>query len=165
MLRKLLISISLCMTSSAVIPVYAEENDDPFMTLFEYNQRYAKESEEFLSLDDYNSTYSRKEAIPEFTQNTVSPLTISDVKQHTAPVLIESKELQAGTITLQYQTDILGGRPQFLYDRFYLSCPDIAETWILEYSTVSFTGDCISIYFSFNCDNTQTHAWVYFHPN
>lgn len=68
-------------------------------------------------------------------------------------------------ISLQYQTDIQGGRPQFLYDTCYLSHPSITTYWKLETSNVEFSGDRIGVYFSFIYGSFQDHAWVYFYPN
>ena len=117
MLKKLIISFSLFITSFAFFPVFAEDNSDTFMTLSEYNDRYAKDIEEdpddFLSLDEYNSTYGNKEM-----SNGPQQLNSSS-SWASSPVITELGKCQVGTITLQYQTDIQGGRPQFLYDRCY----------------------------------------------
>ena len=163
MLKKLIISFSLFITSFAFFPVFAEDNSDMFMTLSEQNDRYAKDIEEdpddFLSLDEYNTTYGNKEMSNDPQQLNSSSSWAS------SPVITELGKCQVGTITLQYQTDIQGGRPQFLYDRFYLSHPYLTTYWTLEYSTVNFSGDCISVYFSFIYGAMQDHAWVYFYPN
>lgn len=170
MLKKLIISISLFITLFAFSPVFAEDNSDTFMTLSEYNDRYAKDIEEdtddFLSLDEYNSTYGNKDMSNDLQQfNSSSSWAISPVRQQTKPIITEWGKCQVGTITLQYQTDIQGGRSQFLYDRCYLSHPYLTTYWTLEYSTVNFSGDCISVYFSFIYGVMQGHAWVYFYPN
>ena len=190
MLNKRIISLSLCITSFALFPVFAKENSDTFMTLSEYNNKYGANDidveddpgelltldeynsmygneEEFLTLHQYNSTYSNEEEILNNPQNlySSSAWTISPVKQQTKPIIVKRGACQVGTITLQYQTDIQGGRPQFLYDRFYLSHPYLTTYWTLEYSTVNFSGDCISVYFSFIYGAMQDHAWVYFYPN
>ena len=188
MLNKRIISLSLCITSFALFPVFAKENSDTFMTLSEYNNKYGANDaeddpgelltldeynsmygneEEFLTLDQYNSTYSNEEEILNIPQNlySSSAWAISPVKQQTKPIIVEWGACQVGTITLQYQTDIQGGRPQFLYDKCYLSHPNLTTYWILDYSTVNFSGDCISVYFSFVYGVMQDHAWVYFYPN
>ena len=134
--------------------------DDPgeLLTLDEYNSMYGNE-EEFLTLDQYNSTYSNEEEILNNPQNlySSSAWTISPVKQQTKPIIVEWGACQVGTITLQYQTDIQGGRPQFLYDKCHLSYPNLI--------TYHFSGDCISVYFSFVNGEMKDHAWVYFYPN
>ena len=124
----------------------------------EYNSTYGNE-EEFLTLDQYNSTYSNEEEVLNNPQNlySSSAWTISPVKQQTKPIIVERGALQVGTITLQYQTDIHGGRPQFLYDKCHLSYPNLI--------TYHFSGDCISVYFSFVNGEMKDHAWVYFYPN
>lgn len=171
MLKKIIIAVSMCITSFAFFPVYAEENSDTFLTLSDYNDKFSKEaednSEEFLSLSEYNSTYSNGEVNPDTPENyhSSSNWAISSVKQQTKPIVVERGACQVGTITLQYQTDVQGGRPQFLYDRCYLSHPNLTTYWNLEYSTVNFSGDCISVYFSFVYGVMQDHAWVYFYPN
>lgn len=196
MLNKRIISLSLCITSFALFPVFAKENSDTFMTLSEYNNKYGANDaeddpgelltldeynsmygneeefltldeynsmygneEEFLTLDQYNSTYSNEEEILNNPQNlySSSAWTISPVKQQTKPIIVERGALQVGTITLQYQTDIQGGRPQFLYDKCHLSYPNLI--------TYHFSGDCISVYFSFVNGEMKDHAWVYFYPN
>lgn len=196
MLNKRIISLSLCITSFALFPVFAKENSDTFMTLSEYNNKYGANDaeddpgelltlddynsmygneeefltldeynsmygneEEFLTLDQYNSTYSNEEEILNNPQNlySSSAWTISPVKQQTKPIIVEWGACQVGTITLQYQTDIQGGRPQFLYDKCHLSYPNLI--------TYHFSGDCISVYFSFVNGETKDHAWVYFYPN
>lgn len=195
MLKKRIISLSLCITSFALFPVFAKENSDTFMTLSEYSNKYGENDaeddpgellsldeynsmygneeeflsldeynsvygneEEFLTLDQYNSTYSNEEEILNIPQNpySSSAWTISPVKQQTKPIIAEGGA-QVGTITLQYQTDIQGGRPQFLYDKCYLSYPNLI--------TYHFSGDCISVYFSFVNGEMKDHAWVYFYPN
>lgn len=80
-------------------------------------------------------------------------------------IILANQRVQVGTITLQYQTDIQGGRPQFLYDTCYLSHPSITTYWKLETSNVEFSGDRIGVYFSFIYGSFQDHAWVYFYPN
>ena len=198
MLKKQIISLSLCITSFALFPVFAKENSDTFMTLSEYNNKYGANDidveddpgelltldeynsmygneeefltldeynsmygneEEFLTLDQYNSTYSNEEEILNNPQNlySSSAWTISPVKQQTKPIIVEWGACQVGTITLQYQTDIQGGRPQFLYDKCHLSYPNLI--------TYHFSGDCISVYFSFVNGEMKDHAWVYFYPN
>ena len=214
MLKKRIISLSLCITSFALFPVFAKENSYTFMTLSEYNNKYGANDidveddpgelltldeynsmygneeefltldqynstysneeefltldeynsmygneEEFLTLDQYNSTYSNEEEILNNPQNlySSSAWTISPVKQQTKPIIVEWGTCQVGTITLQYQTDIQGGRPQFLYDKCHLSYPNLI--------TYHFSGDCISVYFSFVNGEMKDHAWVYFYPN
>ena len=182
MLKQRIISLSLCITSFALFPVFAKENSDTFMTLSEYNNKYGANDidveddpgelltldeynsmygneEEFLTLDQYNSTYSNEEEILNIPQNpySSSAWTISPVKQQTKPIIVEWGACQVGTITLQYQTDIQGGRPQFLYDKCHLSYPNLI--------TYHFSGDCISVYFSFVNGEMKDHAWIYFYPN
>ena len=166
MLKKQIISLSLCITSFALFPVFAKENSDTFMTLSEYNNKYGAndidvedDPGELLTLDEYNSMYGNEEEILNNPQNlySSSAWTISPVKQQTKPIIVEWGALQVGTITLQYQTDIQGGRPQFLYDKCHLSYPNLI--------TYHFSGDCISVYFSFVNGEMKDHAWVYFYPN
>lgn len=198
MLKKQIISLSLCITSFALFLVFAKENSDTLMTLSEYNNKYGANDidveddpgelltldeynsmygneeefltldeynsmygneEEFLTLDQYNSTYSNEEEILNNLQNlySSSAWTISPVKQQTKPIIVEWGACQVGTITLQYQTGIQGGRPQFLYDKCHLSYPNLI--------TYHFSGDCISVYFSFVNGEMKDHAWVYFYPN
>ena len=68
MLNKRIISLSLCITSFALFPVFAKENSDTFMTLSEYNNKYGAndidvedDPGELLTLDEYNSMYGNEE--------------------------------------------------------------------------------------------------------
>ena len=68
MLNKRIISLSLCITSFALFPVFAKENSATFMTLSEYNNKYGAndidvedDPGELLTLDEYNSMYGNEE--------------------------------------------------------------------------------------------------------
>lgn len=159
---------------SSTITVFAQEIDSQEnLTLPSYNKKYSKQStdDNFLSLQEYNTKYSNgetpiKEGIsPLTTQNVPNIFDISPVKRQTKPIILKTEGTKVGTITLQYQTDIQGGRPQFLYDTCYLSHPNLNTYWTLESSDVEFTGDRIGVYFSFFYGVFQDHAWVYFYPN
>lgn len=73
--------------------------------------------------------------------------------------------LKVGTITLQYQTEIQGGRPQFLYDKCYLK-PNVTTYWSIDESHSEFSGDRIAVYFTFTYwGQFYETAVVYFYPD
>jgi hypothetical protein len=165
------------------IPSYNETysgqpTDNDFLSLQEYNAEYSNgenpleqpTDNDFLSLQEYNNEYSNGENpleidSPLTTQNDPDICAISPIRKQTKSIILANQKVKVGTITLQYQTDIKGGRPQFLYDTCYLGHPNITTYWKLETSNVKFSGDRISVYLSFTYGSFQDHAWVYFYPN
>ena len=152
--------------------------DNDFLSLQEYNAEYSNgespleqpTDNDFLSLQEYNAEYSNGENpleidSPLTTQNDTDICAISPIRKQTKSIILANQQVKVGTVTLQYQTDIKGGRPQFLYDTCYLGHPNITTYWKLETSNVKFSGDRISVYFSFTYGSFQDHAWVYFYPN
>ena len=158
---------------------YSEQpTDTDFLSLQEYNAEYSNGESpleqptdtDFLSLQEYNAEYSNGENpleidSPLTTQNDPDICAISPIRKQTKSIILANQNVKVGTVTLQYQTDIKGGRPQFLYDTCYLGHPNITTYWKLETSNVKFSGDRISVYFSFTYGSFQDHAWVYFYPN
>lgn len=165
------------------IPSYNETysgqpTDNDFLSLKEYNAEYSNgenpleqpTDNDFLSLQEYNNEYSNGENpleidSPLTTQNDPDICAISPIRKQTKSIILANQKVKVGTVTLQYQTDIKGGRPQFLYDTCYLGHPNITTYWKLETSNVKFSGDRISVYLSFTYGSFQDHAWVYFYPN
>ena len=165
------------------IPSYNETysgqpTDNDFLSLQEYNAEYSNgespleqpTDNDFLSLQEYNAEYSNGENpleidSPLTTQNDPDICAISPIRKQTKSIILANQQVKVGTVTLQYQTDIKGGRPQFLYDTCYLGHPNITTYWKLETSNVKFSGDRISVYLSFTYGSFQDHAWVYFYPN
>lgn len=165
------------------IPSYNETysgqpTDNDFLSLQEYNAEYSNgenpleqpTDNNFLSLQEYNNEYSNGENpleidSPLTTQNDPDICAISPIRKQTKSIILANQKVKVGTVTLQYQTDIKGGRPQFLYDTCYLGHPNITTYWKLETSNVKFSGDRISVYLSFTYGSFQDHAWVYFYPN
>lgn len=173
-MKKIICLLStLLLLSASVITVYAQgANSKDNLSIPSYNKAYSENSKEntFLSLQEYNTEYSNGEnplkiTSPLTTQNISDIYAISPVQTQTKPIILANQNVEVGTITLQYQTDIQGGRPQFLYDTCYLSHPNITTYWSLETSHVEFSGDRIGVYFSFIYGPLQDHAWVYFYPN
>ena len=123
---------------------------------------------ETVNLLDYNEEYSKNKG--QILQNKVYDLqstvrSLSTVKRQAKSIITEGDNTKVGTITLEYQTQIVGGRPQFAYSSCSLSHPNLDTYWALEESTVSFSGDCIKVYFSFVFGPFQDYAWVYFYPS
>ena len=124
-------------------------------------------------LDEYRERYSKnvdikQELKPSLTLQDMSAeilLTLSSVKTQTKHIILVLNGTDVGTITLQYQTIIQGGRPQFAYDTCYLSHPKLTTYWSLKSSNMDFSGDKIGVYFSFVYGIFQDHAWVYFKPD
>ena len=173
-------SVSQVTEEMLSIPAYnerysSEKSEEEYLSIPAYNKKYAAEplSEDFLSLDEYRELYSKNDDIkqelkPSLTLQDVSAeilSTLSPVKTQTKHIILYWNGTDAGTVTLQYQTIILGGRPQFAYDTCYLRTPNITTYWSLEKSDVDFTGDRIGVYFSFVYGTFQDHSWVYFTPD
>lgn len=167
-----LFSAFLLLLSSSIATYAHEVSSQDSLSISDYNKTYSAQptNDIFLSLQEYNNEYSEGETplktdSPLTLQNVPDICAISAVQKQTKPIILNNQNVQVGTITLQYQTDIQGGRPQFLYDTCYLSHPSITTYWQLETSNVEFSGDKISVYFSFIYGPLQDHAWVYFYPN
>ena len=149
-----------------------EADSQDYLSIPSYNETYSGQppDNDFLSLQEYNNEYSNGENpleidSPLTTQNDPDICAISPIRKQTKSIILANQKVKVGTVTLQYQTDIKGGRPQFLYDTCYLGHPNITTYWKLETSNVKFSGDRISVYFSFIYGSLQDHAWVYFYPN
>lgn len=167
-----LFSAFLLLLSSAMTTYAHEADSQEYLSIPSYNKTYSAQPTDnnFLSLQEYNTEYSNGENplkidSPLTTQNAPDIFAISPIRKQTKSIILANQRVQVGTITLQYQTDIQGGRPQFLYDTCYLSHPNITTYWKLETSNVEFSGDRIGVYFSFIYSSLQDHAWVYFYPN
>ena len=167
-----LFSAFLLLLSSAMTTYAHEADSQDYLSIPSYNKTYSAQptDNDFLSLQEYNTEYSNGENplkidSPLTTQNAPDICAISPIRKQTKSIILANQRVQVGTITLQYQTDIQGGRPQFLYDTCYLSHPSITTYWKLETSNVEFSGDRIGVYFSFIYGSFQDHAWVYFYPN
>ena len=149
-----------------------EADSQDYLSIPSYNETYSGQptDNDFLSLQEYNNEYSNGENpleidSPLTTQNDPDICAISPIRKQTKSIILANQKVKVGTVTLQYQTDIKGGRPQFLYDTCYLGHPNITTYWKLETSNVKFSGDRISVYLSFTYGSFQDHAWVYFYPN
>ena len=95
----------------------------------------------------------------------VAPFRISPVKEQTKDIITNESGSKVGTITLQYQTEIQGGRPQFLYDKCYLK-PNVTTYWSIDESHSEFSGDRIAVYFTFTYwGQFYETAVVYFYPD
>ena len=149
-----------------------EADSQDYLSIPSYNETYSGQptDNDFLSLQEYNNEYSNGENpleidSPLTTQNDPDICAISPIRKQTKSIILANQQVKVGTVTLQYQTDIQGGRPKFLYDTCYLSHPNITTYWKLETSKVEFSGDRIGVYFSFIYGSLQDHAWVYFYPD
>ena len=167
-----LFSAFLLLLSSAMTIYVHETDSQDYLSIPSYNKTYSAHPTDnnFLSLKEYNTEYSNGENpleidSPLTTQNDPDICAISPIRKQTKSIILANQKVKVGTVTLQYQTDIKGGRPQFLYDTCYLGHPNITTYWKLETSNVKFSGDRISVYFSFIYGSLQDHAWVYFYPN
>lgn len=90
---------------------------------------------------------------------------ICTVKEQTKDIITNESGSKVGTITLQYQTEIQGGRPQFLYDKCYLK-PNVTTYWSIDESHSEFSGDRIAVYFTFTYwGQFYETAVVYFYPD
>ena len=127
-----LFSAFLLLLSSTLTTYAHETNSQDNLSIPSYNKTYSTQPTDnnFLSLQEYNIEYSNgenplKTDSPLTTQNVPDICAISPIRKQTKSIILANQRVQVGTITLQYQTDIQGGRPQFLYDTCYLSHPSI----------------------------------------
>ena len=146
----------LLLLSSAVTTYVHETDSQDYLSIPSYNKTYSAQPTDnnFLSLKEYNAEYSNGENplkidSPLTTQNVPDIYAISPIRKQAKNIVLANQQVQVGTITLQYQTDLQGGRPQFLYDTYYLSYPNVTTYWQLETSNVEFSRDRIGVYFSF----------------
>lgn len=79
-------------------------------------------------------------------------------------IILYYRGIRVGRITLKYKTWIQGGRPQFLYDSFYLSNPVLEDGWTLMDANVTFSGDKITVYIACFSGSDHDKSWVYFDP-
>ena len=108
---------------------------------------------EFYSLDDYANRFASSQEEQGYSssfESPVAPLSLQALLQ--TQYLYDTASGEAvGWIQLQYQTSVVGGRPQFLYDTCYLSTPYLYASSIYHVtnSYFTFTGDCITVYVSY----------------
>lgn len=166
----LFVSFAVLFTCS--MPAYAQNAaPEGYFTLPRYNEVYSSQpaEEEFLSLQEYNDQYSHGESplagnAPLPLQES-SPTRISPVKTKVANIVGNESGAIMGTVTLQYQTEIQGGRPQFVYDRRYLGNIQLNTYWNLDSSHVEFSGDRITVFFDFSYGAFTESAVAYFYPD
>lgn len=167
-MRKLLfLVVAMVLLVSPAINVSAQELDssEELLKIHDYNELFADASEvgNMVTLDEYNCIYGgstlnyQNEGVMELSG-------LSGIKKQTKDIILNSNGTKVGTITLEYQTIISGGRPQFVYDTCKLSHPNLNTYWNLDTSKVDFSGDKIGVYFSFSFVAFQDDAWVYFRP-
>lgn len=167
-MRKLLcFVVAMLLLLSPAMNVSAQEldNDRGLLKIHDYNELFADSSEadNMIALDEYNCIYGG--ATLNIQNEEVMTLSdLSGVKRQTKDIILNLNGTKVGTITLEYQTIMSGGRPQFAYDTCKLSHPNLNTYWDLETSKVEFSGDRIGVYFSFIFGAFQDHAWVYFRP-
>lgn len=130
----------------------------------EVTEIYEEDPSNMYSLDEYSELWAN--GTPEvdqsiITENSVNPLTLSPVKTKTAQ-FIDGNGNAIGSITLQYQTEIQGGRPQFVYDRCYLGKPVAYNGWPCTYSNLSFSGDIIKVYATFTFGEFEKYGTATF---
>lgn len=170
MKRFLSMLISFVLICSFSLNVFAQDGSSSgYLTIPQYNEKYSAQTDGFLSLQEYNNKYSHGESpiigneVPN-SQN-VAPFRISPVKEQTKDIITNESGSKVGTITLQYQTEIQGGRPQFLYDKCYLK-PNVTTYWSIDESHSEFSGDRIAVYFTFTYwGQFYEMAVVYFYPD
>lgn len=87
--------------------------------------------------------YNSAEAV---FNTSISPLALSGMKRQTKN-LCNSSGTKIGTVTLEYKTQIIGGRPQFVYDECYMGW-DVTDTlYKFDSPSISFSGDLITVHF------------------
>ena len=165
MILSLLISCSLTLSSLQIPNLPFRHNKSPNTTSsqMEVAENY---DGEMLSLAEYNEFWGNGETnlihLPD-SGASLSLMALSPIKYQTG-YFIDSEGDSIGYIILQYQTDILGGRPQFIYDTCYLSHPTAYNGWAVTSSSVSFSGDCIRVYADFIFGAFEEYGAATFYP-
>lgn len=153
-----LLSILSFLTINFCTPVYAEEafkKSETVLDISKTNDHYSDENcidEEFLPLHEFNAKYADEEfkgITDSYATSTdeYSLFSLSPVKTQTAQII--GNDGAIGTVTLQYQTQIIGGRPQFVYDTCYIGRPTAYNGWLLTESHATFSGDTIQVFATF----------------
>lgn len=136
-----------CLSGAQFIPAAYEETPE-----VEDIPDCDESNEVFYSLDEYNEFFGHSSnesgygSLSDLTE--VNPLALSPVTTKTA-VIIDNEGDGIGTVTLQYQTQIVGGRPQFVYSTCYLGHPVSYNGWTCVDSNATFSGDVIKVYATF----------------
>ena len=114
-----LFSAFLLLLSSTLTTYAHETNSQDNLSIPSYNKTYSTQPTDnnFLSLQEYNIEYSNgenplKTDSPLTTQNVPDICAISPIRKQTKSIILANQQVKVGTVTLQYQTDIKGGRPQ-----------------------------------------------------
>ncbi|WP_323088192.1 hypothetical protein [Allobaculum sp. JKK-2023] len=125
-------------------------------------------TDEFIPLDDYNKKYAGDDYALVMDSNSLIDeeydiLSLSPVQTKTAQFL-DSSGSAIGYVTLQYQTQVIGGRPQFAYDTCLLSTPVAYNGWQCTSSYASYSGDMIKVYGTFVFGAFQEQGVATFRP-
>ena len=114
-----LFSAFLLLLLSSMTTYAHETNSQDNLSIPNYNKTYSAQPTDnnFLSLQEYNTVYSYgenplKTDSPLTTQNHPYIYAIFPIRKQTKPIILTNQQVQVGTITLQYLTDIPGGRLQ-----------------------------------------------------
>lgn len=132
-----LLSILSFLTINFCTPVYAEEafkKSETVLDISKTNDHYSDENcidEEFLPLHEFNAKYADEE----FKGITDSYATSTD-------------EYSLFSLS-PVKTQIIGGRPQFVYDTCYIGRPTAYNGWFLTESHATFSGDTIQVFATF----------------
>lgn len=87
--------------------------------------------------------YNSAEAV---FNSSISPLALSGTKRQTKN-LCNSGGTKIGTVTLEYKTQIISGRPQFVYDECKIGWNVTDTLYKFDSPSISFSGDLITVYF------------------
>lgn len=123
------------------------------------------EEDKFMNIDEYNQYWGNSFLINSSSEfeDSIQSMTLSSVQYKTA-YFLDSNGNAIEYITLKYQTEVQGGRPQFVYDTCYLSTPTSYNNWPCTYSSVSFTGDQIKVYATFTFGALEEYGTATFKP-
>lgn len=102
------------------------------------------------------------------SSNSVSLLSsVSATKKQTVSMYLRDAGKYAGKCTLTYKTEVLGGRPQFVY-----STVTVGESWssnvkyyVISLPSITFSGDEVTIRYTAQIGLIQDVITVVFHPN
>ena len=138
------------------------DNPDPSANSEPYN-----EDTRMYSLDEYMKTFSQ-----DMSSNEIILPDYSSLDPGIAPFsylrytsyIYDASGNQLGTVALDAETAIIGGRPQFVYDKCYLGHPSAYNGWPCVDSSLSFSGDRIVVYATFSNGYFQQSGSAVFYP-
>ena len=171
------ITATTILHSTTRIPVLAQDHTvDVETTINDSIYDTETDIQVTFSDEDLNEMYSLDEFAQIFSINGDSTIEENFAAEHSvsiAPYSTNSIKIAqfygnagvaVGACQLTYQTAIVGGRPQFVYDTCYLGNFTHYGNWSLVESHFNFTGDKITVYATFTNGWAVDNAIAVFYP-